>query len=292
MDLALQYIVNGITAGSLYALVALGIVLLYRISRVLNFAHGDMAALGTLVAYTLVAEVGLPFGAGAAAGVAAAAALAALFYLSVLRHAREASPLGQSVMTLGLALLLSGAAVVIWGTDIKAMPFPLSAARVYGVGPVVASELHIGSTLAAGLLMAALYWAVERSPWGLAMRAISQDPVAARLLGVRSRRVLAAGWALSAALGAVAGLLLAPVTLLDPFFMLNPFLKGFAAAVMGGLDSPPGAVVGGVVLGVLESLLAGYASVAFKSTLAFALIVLVLMVRPEGLLRREFKRRV
>ena len=292
MQLLVQFVVNGLAAGSLYALVALGVVLLYRTARVLNFAHGDLAALGTLVAYTMAVGGGMPFGLAVVAGIGAAAAVGAVFYAGLVRHAREATPLGQSVMTLGLALLLSGVAVVVWGTDIKAMPFPLEATAVYRLGGVVVSELHLGSTAVASLLMAALYGLVQHTRWGLVMRALSQNPVAARLLGVRSDRVLAGTWALSAALGAAAGLLLAPVTLVDPFFMLNPFLKGFAAAVMGGLDSPPGAVIGGVVLGVLESLLAGYVSVAFKSTLAFLLIVLVLMARPEGLLGREFKRRV
>ncbi len=292
MELFAQFVVNGLAAGVLYALVAMGIVLLYRTARVLNFAHGDLAALGTLVAFTVAAERQAPFGAAVVAALAASAAAAALFYGVVVRHARDASPLAQSIMTLGLALLLSGTAVAVWGTDIKAMPFPLSPARVYRLGGIVVSELHLGSVAAATALMGALYGLVQRSRWGLAMRAISQDPVAARLVGVRSRRVLAASWAMSGAMGAAAGLLLSPITLVDPFFMLNPFLKGFAAAVMGGLDSPPGAVVGGVMLGVLESVLAGYVSMAFKSTLAFVMIVLVLMVRPEGILGREFKRRV
>jgi len=121
---------------------------------------------------------------------------------------------------------------------------------------------------------------------------VSQDLVAAQALGIPSRRIFAMTWGLAGALGAAAGILTAPVTLLTPFMMLDPFLKGFAAAVLGGMDSMPGAVLGGWVLGVAESLFAGYVSVKFKTTLAFLIIILTLMVRPEGLLGREFHRRV
>ncbi|NLG68136.1 MAG: branched-chain amino acid ABC transporter permease, partial [Firmicutes bacterium] len=196
MDLLLQYAVNGLATGSLYALVALGIVVLYRTARVLNFAHGDLAALGTLVAYTALTGVRLPFSLAAMTGLAGAAAVGALFYAGLVRHAREAAPLSQSIMTMGLALLLGGLAAVGWGTDIKAMPFPLSATAVWRLGDLVVSQLHAGATAVAAVLMAGLYLLVQHTRWGLLMRALSENPVAARLLGVRSDRILAATWAL------------------------------------------------------------------------------------------------
>ncbi|MDQ7819322.1 MAG: branched-chain amino acid ABC transporter permease [Armatimonadota bacterium] len=286
----LQYLTVGLAAGSLYALVALGIVLLYRTSRVLNFAHGDLATFATFIAFTLL-SAGQPFGVAALTAGIAAAALGAGLYYGILRPARDTTLLGQVVITLGCALVLNGLATRLWGADTKVFPFPLSDTRVYRLGQVVVSQISAVSAAASLVLMGMLYLLVQRTRWGLAVRAVSQNLPAAQVLGIPARRLLAATWALSAVLGAAAGLLLAPALLLDPFLMLDPFLKGFAAAVLGGMDSPPGAVAGGLTLGVVEALFGGYVSVRFRTTLAFAIIVAVLVVRPQGLLGREFRRR-
>lgn len=286
-----QYVVGGLATGSLYALVALGIVLLYRSSRVLNFAHGDLATLATFVALALMGRA-VPWAAAVAAGLLAAAALGAAFFFFVLRPAREASLLGKIVLTLGLALVLSGVMLIAWGAETQVFPFPLSDTRVYRLGGVVVSEMSVG-TIGAGLVLVSLmYGLVQRTTLGLAMRAVAQDTAAAQALGIPARRIHALTWGLASALGGAAGVLLAPVVYLDPYMMLDPFLKGFAAAVLGGIDSLPGAVVGGFILGIAESVFAGYVSFKFKTTLAFAIIILVLMVRPEGLLGREYRRRV
>jgi len=292
MALLAQYLVGGIAAGSLYALVALGIVLLYRTSRVLNFAHGDLATFGTFLAFAALTSAGWPFGTAAAAGLAATAVLGAAFFFLIIRPAKESTLLGKIVITLGLALVLQGGIAVLWGTDTKIFPFPLSDTRVYGVAGVVVSQLSLGSVAIGLALMAGLYGLVQHTRLGLAMRAVSQDATAAQVLGIPVKRIFALTWGLASGLGAAAGILLAPVTLLDPFMMLDPFLKGFAAAVLGGIDSMPGAAAGGLLLGVLESLFAGYVSVRFKTTLAFVIIIAVLIVRPEGLLGQEYKRRV
>jgi branched-chain amino acid transport system permease protein len=133
---------------------------------------------------------------------------------------------------------------------------------------------------------------VQKTRIGLAMRATSENLPAAQTMGIPTRKVLAFSWGLAALLGVIAGLFLAPALLLDPFFMLEPFLKGFAAAILGGLNSLPGAIVGGLILGVAESLAGGFISIAFKNTMAFVIIILVLLFRPEGLLGKEFKERV
>ncbi|HVH32443.1 MAG TPA: branched-chain amino acid ABC transporter permease, partial [bacterium] len=133
---------------------------------------------------------------------------------------------------------------------------------------------------------------VQHTRIGLAMRAVSQHLIAAQVLGIPARRIFVLTWGLAALLGAAAGILLAPTALLDPFMMLDPFLKGFSAAVLGGIDSMPGAAIGGLLLGLLEALFGGYVSVRFKTTLAFGIIIAVLIIRPEGLLGREFRRRV
>jgi len=216
----------------------------------------------------------------------------AAFFFLVIRPAKEATLLGKIVITLGLALILQGATAVFWGTDTKIMPFPLSDTKVYRLGEVVISQISLGSFAVGLVLMAGLYVLVQRTRVGLAMRAVSQDMVAAQVLGIPVRRIFALTWGLASALGAAAGILLAPVTLLDPYMMLDPFLKGFAAAVLGGIDSMPGAAVGGLLLGVVEALFGAYVSVKFKTTLAFLIIIAVLVIRPEGLLGREYKRRV
>jgi branched-chain amino acid transport system permease protein len=287
----IQYAVGGLAAGSLYALVALGIVLLYRSARVLNFAHGDIATLATFLAFMLL-ERAIPFPLAVAASLAGAAALGALFFFAVLRPVKEATLLGKIVTTLGLALVLSGAMQLIWGAETKVLPFPLSDTRVFRFGQVVVSEINLGTIVAALALMALLYVLVQRTRIGLAMRAVAQDTVAAQALGIPARRIYGLTWGLASALGGAAGVLLAPAVYLDPFMMLDPFLKGFAAAVLGGMDSMPGAVVGGYLLGIAESVFAGYISFKFKTTFAFGVIIVVLMLRPEGLFGREYRRRV
>ncbi|BAS26179.1 branched-chain amino acid ABC transporter permease [Limnochorda pilosa] len=287
----LQHLLNGIATGALYAVIALGIVLLYRTSRVLNFAHGDLAMVGVFLVWSL-GQTSLGFPGGLAVGLLAASALGALFYFGVLAPVREATLLGQIVLTLGLSQVLSGAALVYWGADTKAFAFPLSSMVTYRVGGAVISQLTLGSLAVAVALMAGLYFLVQRTRVGLGMRALSQDLDAARVLGIPTRRLLALTWGVAALLGAAAGVLLAPLTFLHPYFMLTPFLKGFTAAVLGGLDSVPGAIAGGLVLGVIESFFAGYVSLSFVSTLSFGLILLVLLVRPEGLLGHAFQRRV
>lgn len=292
MALLAQYVAGGLAVGSLYALVALGIVLLYRTSRILNFAHGDLATFGTFVAFALITAARWPFGAAALGSLGVAAVVGAAIFFLIIRPAKEATLLGKIVITLGLALVLQGATSVLWGTDTKIMPFPLSEMKVYRLGEVVVSQISLGSFAVGLALMGAMYVLVQRTRVGLAMRAVSQDTVAAQVLGIPVKQIFALTWGLASALGAAAGILLAPVTLLDPYMMLDPFLKGFAAAVLGGIDSMPGAALGGLLLGVVESLFGAYVSLKFKTTLAFGIIVAVLVVRPEGLLGREYKRRV
>jgi len=300
-----QFAIGGLTAGTLYGLVALGIVLLYRSSRVLNFAHGDLATLAAFVGLTLLARLEgpslLPLGAEtdwwpflpAMAGSLVAAALAGgAFYFVILRPVKEATLLSRIVVTLGLALILNGVVALTWGADAKIFPFPLSDVRVYRLGGVVVSQVSLGLSVAGLLIMLVLYLVVQRTRVGLAMRAVAQDLVAAQALGIPSRRIFALTWGLAGALAAAAGILTAPVTFLSPYMMFDPFLKGFAAAVLGGMDSLPGAVLGGWILGLAEGLFAGFVSVKFKTTLAFLVIILTLMLRPEGLLGREFRRRV
>lgn len=293
MDKFLQYSLTGLSAGSLYALVALGIVLIYRSTRVLNFAHGDIATLGTFVAFSLLSDK-FSFPVALVLSLAAGAAVGVTFYFVVLVKAqrRGANLLGMIILTLGLALIIQGLVVWKWGAEPVALPFPISDTKTYKMGAVVVSQLSL-ATMAAGLVGSLLlYLLVQRTRLGLAMRATSENVMAAQTLGIPTRMVLSVSWGVASALGVVAGIFLAPALLLDPFFMLDPFLKGFAAAVLGGLNSLPGAVLGALILGVAESLTGAYLTIQFKNTLAFVIIIVVLLIRPEGLLGKEFKERV
>jgi len=289
----LQYVVSGLSTGAIYALVALGLALIYRSTRILNFAHGDITTAGTFVAFMFLG-FNLPYGVAFPLAIVAGAILAMAFYFAVLVPAqrREATQLGQIILTLGLGLIIQGLVSYFGGTETQAFPFPLSDTRIYRLGGIVISQLSIG-TLGIGLAVSLLlFLLVQKTRLGLAMRATSENLPAAQTMGIPTRRILALSWGLAASLGVLAGLFLAPSLLLDPFFMLEPFLKGFAAAILGGLNSLPGAIVGGLIIGVAESLAGGFISVAFKNTLAFLIIILVLLIRPEGLLGTEFKERV
>jgi len=293
MEKVLQYAFTGLSAGSLYALVALGIVLIYRSTRVLNFAHGNIATIATFVSFSLLSNQ-YSFPVALAASLLTGAAVGVAFYFVVLVKAQRegANLLSMVILTLGLALILEGVVVYVWGAEPVSLPFPISDTKTYKVGLVVVSQLSL-ATMAAGFGGSVLlYLLVQRTRLGLAMRATSENVMAAQTLGIPTRLVLSMSWGVASALGVVAGVFLAPALLLDPFFMLDPFLKGFAAAVLGGLNSLPGAVVGALILGVAESLTGAYLSIQFKNTLAFVVIIVVLLVRPEGLLGKEFKERV
>jgi branched-chain amino acid transport system permease protein len=288
-----QYVISGFSTGAIYALVALGLALIYRSTRILNFAHGDMATAGTFCAFMLMGTR-LPFGATMLVALVFGALLAMTFYFCVLVPAqrREANQLSQIILTLGLGLILQGLISYFGGTEPQDFPFPLSDIEIYNLGPLVISQLGVGTIAMALIVSLLLYLLVQKTRIGLAMRATSENLPAAQTMGIPTRQILALSWGLAAALGVLAGIFLAPALLLDPFFMLEPFLKGFAAAILGGLNSLPGAIVGGMIIGVAESLAGGYISVAFKNTLAFLIIIVVLLVRPEGLLGKEFKERV
>ena len=294
MSQFLQYAVSGLSIGALYALVALGLVLIYRSTRILNFGHGDVATVGTFFAFTLLSHkvsgvIAFPL------ALIIGAVLAMVFYLVILIPAqrRNATLLGQIILTVGLSLIIQGLVSHFWGTEPQSFPFPLSDTKTWKVyRDVVISELSLGAMVVGLIGCLFLFLLVQKTRLGLAMRATSENLPAAQTLGIPTRRVLSLSWGLAALLGVLAGLFLAPALLLDPFFMLEPFLKGFAAAILGGLNSLPGAIVGGLILGVAESLAGGYITVAFKNTLAFVVIIAVLLLRPEGLLGKEFIERV
>lgn len=286
-----QQVASGLSAGCLYALAALGLVLIYRTMEIVNFAHGEMAMISTFVAYTLLVRVGLPY----VLAMLVALAFAFIFGMAIervfLRPIQEGPLVSMMIMTLGLFMVFNGAAGWIWGFDPVSFPYAVRGRPVF-IGDIIVTRDSL-LVLAVTVIMAgALYIALRFTMAGIAIRATSQNPRAARLMGVPVPKVYSLTWGMSAVLGAVAGVLIAPTTFLSPSMMAEVQIKAFTAAVLGGFSSLPGAVVGGLLLGVLENLVAGYISTQLKSTFAFALIVVVLLIRPSGIMGTTERRKV
>ncbi|MDA3787201.1 MAG: branched-chain amino acid ABC transporter permease, partial [Desulfobacula sp.] len=210
---------------------------------------------------------------------------------AILRRAKEPNVLGMIVITIGIEMVLLGFVSWKFGADQKTMPFPIGPYDSFIIGDIFISKLEVLTLVAAVLLMSVLYLFFKFSKLGLAMKATQQNSVAAQIVGIRTNRILMMTWGISSLVGAVAGLLLSP-TIMQPFMMWDPMLKGFAAAVMGGMTSLPGVVIAAYILGIIENLFGGYVSIEFKTVVAFVIIVLVLCIRPSGLFARHYVKKV
>ncbi len=288
----LQLLVSGLSFGSLYALIALAMVIIYKTSEVPNFGQGEMAMISTFVAYALLESYGKSFLISFGGALIFAAALGAFLEFIFLRRAKDPNILSFILITLGFEMVLYGIASWKWGADQKNFPFPVSDFDVINLGSAVLSYLNIATFLITLILMFILFLFFRYTKLGIAMKATQQNAMAARINGIRTNRILSITWAMSSIIGAVAGMLLAPIATLDPTLMLNALLKGFAAAVLGGMTSLVGAAFGGYVLAIIENLFGGYVSIEFKSVVAFMIIVLVLCFRPSGLFARHYIKKV
>ncbi len=287
----IQMIVNGIAVGSGYALMGIAMVIIYKTSEVPNFAQGEMALVTTYFTYMLLEGYGMPYYLAFPTTLAFALVLGFVLEFSVLRRAKEPNILGMIVITIGLEMVLMGLVSWKFGADQKTMPFPISPYESIIIGDIFISTLEVFTLLAALIIMAILFVFYRFSKLGLAMKATQQNQTAARLMGIRTNRIMMFTWGISSIVGSVAGLLLAPVVM-QPYMMWDPLLKGFAAAVMGGMTSLPGAVIGAYLLGIIENLFGGYVSIEFKSVVAFIIIVIVLCVKPSGLFARHYVKKV
>jgi branched-chain amino acid transport system permease protein len=277
-----QLIVNGIALGSLYALTAFGIVLIYKTTDVITFAQGDTAMFCSFVAFTLLTTFQLPFPVAFLLTVVFAVLLGILIERVILRRVGTSSIINSIIVTVGLALVLLGVAGWIWGYEVRPFPPPVAGPPIR-LGTVVLSQMNALILVVTVLLMVALFAFFRYSLMGIAMRAVAQNRLAAQLMGIHINQINAIGWGLGTALGAITGVLIAPLNYLDPNMMGDVALKAFAAAVLGGFTSLPGAVVGGLLLGIIDSVV-GFQVPELRTTIAFVLIVLVLVVRPGGLL--------
>jgi branched-chain amino acid transport system permease protein len=291
-DLA-QQIVSGLATGSIFASVALALVLIYRAMGIINFAQGELAMFSTYVAWQLT-HWGIPIWVAFAITVVFAFVAGVTLERVVIRPIERAPELTIVIVTLGLFIAINGLAGLIWGYIVKAFdsPFPNGALQIGGVG---FSAQDIGIIVVSFLTLGVITFFFQRTKLGLAMRAAALYPEQSRVLGIRVGWMLALGWGLAGAVGAIAGIMVAPVVFLDPNMMQSIIVYAFASAVLGGIESPLGAVVGGLILGVVINLLGTYVEAIgndLRLAAALAIIIVVLMVRPQGLFGRAAVHRV
>ncbi len=291
-DLA-QQIVNGLATGSIFASVALALVLIYRAMGIINFAQGEMAMFTTYIAWQLV-TLGFPIWAAFAITIVVAFVGGVALERIVIRPVERAPELTLVIVTLGLFITFNGLAGWFWGYIVKPFPtpFPTSPIQIGGVG---FSAQDIGIIVVSLVTLGLITLFFQKTKLGLAMKAAALYPEQSRVLGIRVGWMLALGWGLAAVVGAVAGIMIAPVVFLDPNMMQSVIVYAFASAVLGGIESPIGAVVGGLILGVVLNLLGTYVDAIgneLRLAAALAIIVVVLMVRPSGLFGRAKVQRV
>jgi branched-chain amino acid transport system permease protein len=281
VDLFLQQFLSGVALGGVYALVALAVVMIYQASDHFNFAQGEMAMFSTYVAWWLI-MAGLPYWPAFFATLLISFAGAVALERIVIRPVEQAPVLNQVIVFIGLLVIFNSLAGWLFDHTIKPFPSPFPEPPLFGHRYIGAHEQGVIATTA--LLLALVFAFLRLTPIGLAMRAAAQNPDSARLVGIRVGWMLALGWGLAAAIGAVAGMMVAPIVYLDPNMMAGVLLYAFAAALIGGIDSPGGAVLGGFLVGVLENVLGAYVvGNELKLGVALVLIVGVLLVKPSGL---------
>jgi len=288
-----QQIVSGLATGSIIASMALALVLIYRSMNVINFAQGEIAMFTTFIAWQLT-QAGMPLWAAFLTTMVIAFAVGVALERLVVRPVERAGPLAIVIVTLGLSIGINGIAGLFWGYQLKTFPSPFPETPIH-IGGVAFSAQDLGVIGVSLAVLLLLYLFFQRTKLGLAMRAAALYPRESRVLGVRVGWMLALGWGLAAVVGSVSGMMVAPIVFLDPNMMQGLVVYAFAAAVLGGIESPVGAVIGGLIMGVALNLMGTY--IEFIGTdlrlpAAFAIIVLVLAIRPDGMFGRRTVTRV
>ncbi|PYN62317.1 MAG: branched-chain amino acid ABC transporter permease [Candidatus Rokuibacteriota bacterium] len=286
-----QQIVSGLATGSLYALTAIGIVLIFRNTRTINLAQGDFSMIGAFVALVILEHSGGSLVVATLVTIVAVTALAVVVERLIMRPIEGSDWLTLFTATLGVFYILHGVAGWIWGRDTKSFPALFSSAPL-SIGGTLISQAHLFNILVAAVVGGILYLFFRFTKPGIAMRAITEDPVAAQLMGIPVRSIVLLTWAVGGVLAAISGILLAPLVYVSTQMMDGVLVKGYVGAVFGGLYSLPGAVIGSLIIGVAENLAGGYLGAQYKVTIAFVLIVLVLALKPRGLFGGKARREI
>jgi branched-chain amino acid transport system permease protein len=290
MSAFLHQILSGLASGSIYASIALALVMIYQATHHINFAQGEMATLSTYLALVFLGA-GFSYWAAFAAALVLSFALGLLIERLLVRPLAQAPVLSQVGLFIGLLLIINSVMGWLFGFSVKAFPSPFPPVIPW-LGGWIAP--HEAGAMGVTLIVLLLVWAFFRfTPLGLAMRAAALNPQSARLVGIDVGLMLSLGWGLAAAIGAVAGIMIAPIVFLDPNMMAGILLYAFAGALLGGIDNPWGAVAGGLLVGVIEDIAGAYlVGPELKLTLALVLIIAILLVRPAGLFGRRVMSRV
>lgn len=281
----LQYLFAGLTSGAIYALAGLGFAIIYNASHVINFAQGEFIMIGGMATATLVAA-GVPLPLAAILAVAASMLVGMALDKFAVEPARNADVTAIIIITIGASIFLRGAAQVLWDKEFHSLP-AFSGETPIGVLGATLMPQSIWVVGVAVVVIIALWWFFNRTLFGKAMLATSYNRLAAQLMGVAVKKVLLASFALSAMLGAVGGIVMTPITFTSYEAGIMLGLKGFSAAVLGGLGNGTGAIVGGLIVGVAEALASGYVSSAYKDAIAFVIILFVLFFMPSGLFGKK-----
>jgi branched-chain amino acid transport system permease protein len=290
VEFFIQQLVAGLTSGAIYACVALGLVMIFVSTDHINFAQGEMAMFATYLAWAMI-DAGVPYWLAFVATIVIAFAGGLFIQRVILKPLETAPVLSLVVCFIALLSFFNALAGMIWSFTIKQFPSPFPPRDVFGNGLVSIQQIGV---VAVTLIMLGILTVFFRyTTLGLAMRAAAQNPASARLMGVRVSWMLALGWGLAASIGAVAGMLVAPIVFLDPNMMTGILVYGFAGALVGGIGNPMGAVAGGFIVGVLENLVGSYViGNELKLTFALVIVVGVLLLKPAGIFGRVIVRRV
>lgn len=290
----LSYLINGISLGSVYAIIALGYTMVYGIAKMLNFAHGDIIMVGGFTAFTVVSTMGGSPIVGILAAVVVCTALGVAVERIAYKPLRDASPLAVLITAIGVSYLLQNVALLIFGSNARQFTsvVNLPPLKLAG-GELSISSVTIVTILACVVIMAGLMFFINKTKIGQAMLAVSEDRGAATLMGINVNRTIAITFAIGSALAAIAGVLLCSAyPSLTPYTGSMPGIKAFVAAVFGGIGSIPGALIGGVLLGVIENLTKAYISSQLSDAIVFSVLIIVLLVRPTGILGKKVSEKV
>ena len=290
----ISYLVNGISLGSVYALIALGYTMVYGIAKMLNFAHGDVIMIGAYVAFTAISGMGMPPVVGVLLSVVACTVLGVLIERIAYKPLRKASKLAVLITAIGVSYFLQNVALLIYGANTKSFTSVVTIPALKLMdGKLVISGETIVTVVACRILMAGLMTFMKYSKSGRAMLAVSEDSGAAQLMGVNVNATIALTFAIGSALAAIAGVLMcSSYPALTPYTGSMPGIKAFVAAVFGGIGSIPGAFIGGILLGVIEILSKAYISSQLADAIVFAVLIIVLLVKPTGLLGKQIQEKV
>lgn len=287
-----QLILEGLAIGACYGIFGIAVVIIYKTSEVVNFAQGEMAMMSTFIAFHILTYYHYPFWLAFVLTMVFAVLLGIFIEFIFLRPAKDVSVIGLIVITLGAEMMLMGFAGWKWGPEQNRFSIPFSYQVSYEpIKGLIITNWAIAVFITAILIMILLYLFFKFSKMGVAMRATQQNEHASRIMGVRVERIFSIAWGLSSLIGALAGMFFAARATLDPGYMMEPFVRAFAAAVLGGLMSIPGVFIGGEILGLVENLF-GYVWPEWKPIVAFIIIVIVLCIRPSGLFAKHYVKKV